>query len=65
MTIEIGDTVYTPRFCTVRIEAMFDSPNQAQHAGYREPTYYDSPDYGILGKHLAPNHMVFAAVRKP
>lgn len=60
-----GDQVYTPRFCTVRIEEVYEEAREARAAGYYEPTYYNkNPDYDILGKHTGTNRMAFAAVRK-
>ena len=62
--MKIGDSIYTPRFCTVKVKDMFDTQAAAYAAGYYEPTYYDNPDYEIQGKHTGLNRMVFAAVRK-
>lgn len=62
--MKAGDKVYTPRFCTVRIEEMFDSAEEAHKAGYIEPTYYEDAHYGILGKSLDLYHMKFAGYIK-
>lgn len=59
-----GDYVYTPRFCTVKIEEVFESEMAANDAGYTEPTYYSDGEYKILGKSLDMYHMKFAAVKK-
>ena len=59
--MKIGDSVYTPRFCTVRITAAFATEAEARIAGYCEPTYYEG-DHIILGKSLDMYHMEFAAV---
>ena len=59
--MKIGDSVYTPRFCTVRIGAIFATEAEAYAAGFREPTYYEG-DHIILGKSLDVYHMEFAAV---
>ena len=59
-----GDKVYTPRFCTVEIKKVFRSKENAYKAGYKEPTYYDDHQYGVLGKSLDMYHMVFAGYRK-
>ena len=59
--MNIGDHVRTPRFCTVRINEMFDSKTELVEAGYTEPTHYDNGDYEIRGKSLDMYHMVFAA----
>jgi len=64
--MKIGDSIYTPRFCTCRINEVIEDAHVAYEAGYREPTHYDdNPDYDILGKHIGTNRMVFAAVKKP
>ncbi len=62
--MNIGDRVYTPRFCSVRIKEIFKSRSEAEQAGYRESTYYESGEYGILGRSLDMYHMEFAAYRK-
>ena len=61
--MKIGDYVYTPRFCTVKINAIFASEAEAHRCGYREPTHYKG-EYIILGKALDMYHMEFAAVPK-
>ena len=50
--MNIGDRVYTPRFCTVRVKALFDSRQEAEQAGFTEPTYYEDPSaaFGVSGK---------------
>lgn len=58
-----GDYVYTPRFCTVKIEEVFESETAANDAGYTEPTYYSDDEYKILGKSIDMYHMQFAAVK--
>lgn len=62
--MRIGDMVYTPRFCHVRIEAIFSSRSEAAAAGYTEPTHYTGPGYGIAGKSSDMYHMTFAAYVK-
>ncbi|NBK19627.1 hypothetical protein [Anaerotruncus sp. 1XD42-93] len=61
--MKIGDSVYTFRFCTVRIKAIFENEAEARAAGFCEPTYYEG-DHTILGKSLDTYHMEFAAVPK-
>lgn len=61
--MKVGDSVYTPRFCTVRIAAIFENEAEARAAGFCEPTYYNG-NYVILGKVLDMYHMEFAAVPK-
>ena len=58
-----GVYVYVPRFCTVRIEEVFESRNDAKENGYTEPTHYKG-NFDVLGKSLGINKMVFAAVMK-
>lgn len=58
-----GDYIYTPRFCNVRIEEVFENRDEAMENGYTEPTYYKG-DYDVLGKSIGVNRMVFAAVKK-
>lgn len=59
-----GQYIYTPRFCTVRIEKVFQSRENAVKAGYTEPTHYTDALYGICGKHTGANQMIFAAYKK-
>ncbi len=61
--MKIGDSVYTPRFCTVRIDTIFATTAEARAAGFCEPTYYKG-EHIILGKVLDMYHMEFAAVPK-
>lgn len=61
-----GDYVKTPRFCTVKLEEVFENEDAARKDGYVEPTHYQyqhSDGYDILGKHTGTNRMVFAAVK--
>ena len=59
-----GARVETPRFCTVRVKEVYESALEAMEAGYKEPTFYENPEHGILGKSLDLYHMEFAAFRK-
>ena len=61
--MRIGDSVCTPRFCTVRIKAIFENEAEARAAGFCEPTYYKG-DHIILGKSLDMFHMESAAIPK-
>ncbi len=58
-----GDYIYPPRFCGVRIEKVFRSEENARKAGFTEPTHYEGPTHGILGKSIDAYHMVFAAYK--
>ena len=62
--IETGDDIYTPRFCSVTIDEVFENCTDAKSAGYTEPTHYKDSVYGILGKSLDMYHMKFAAYKK-
>ena len=59
--MKIGNSVYTPRFCTVQIAAIFATEAEARAAGFCEPTYYQG-DHVILGKVLDMYSMEFAAI---
>ena len=61
--MKAGDYVYTPRFCTCKIEKVFDSKKEARAEGYTEPTHYRG-EYEIMGKVTSLNHMNFAAIQK-
>ena len=58
-----GQHIYTPRFCTVQIGRICNSQEEAQAAGYTEPTCYRG-EYEVVGKSLDMYHMVFAAYRR-
>ncbi len=60
MSIKIGDYIRTPRFCTVRISALFASADMMREAGFTEPTYFNG-DAVICGKSEGVNRMIFAA----
>lgn len=60
-----GDYVKTPRFGSVKLEAVFGSEAEANAAGYMETTHYwDDPEYGVVGKSIDLYHMEFAAYKK-
>lgn len=67
----IGMTVYTPRFCTVTIDAIFSTFEAARRAGYSEDSHYGMCDnWGrfleedlpvrIVGRMIGVNRMEFA-----
>ena len=62
--MKIGESYYTPRFCTVKIKEMFASRKEANESGYTEPTYWENDEYGILGKSLDMYHMEFAGYKR-
>lgn len=59
-----GEYIFTPRFCTVKIEKVFRTQENALKAGYTEPTHYLNYEFGILGKSIGKNRMVFAGYKK-
>ena len=59
-----GDTIYTPRFCSVEISAVLGH-SEAYEQGFTEPTHYhQNPDFDVYGKRIGTNRMIFAAVAK-
>lgn len=62
--MRINDYVMTPRFCTVRIAQVFETKIDAVEAGFEEATHYQNSEYGILGKSIGNNRMIFAAYKK-
>ena len=62
--MKVGKYVYTPRFCTVKIERVFGTAEEAGEHGFTEPTYYHRDGWTVLGHCYRPNHMEFAAVRE-
>lgn len=60
--MKINEKIYTPRFCTVKINAIFDNKQDAYANGYKEPTHYHKDGFTILGKSIDMYHMLFAAV---
>lgn len=59
-----GDFVYTPRFCSVKIQKVFRTMKTAREQGYVETTHYENSEYQILGKHTGTNTMIFAGIKK-
>ena len=59
-----GDYIQTPRFLGVRIEKVFRNETNAINAGFTEPTHYKDLTYGIYGKNIGQNCMIFAAFKK-
>lgn len=47
-----------------KIEKVFQCEANARRAGYTEPTHYIDGMYGILGKSIGINRMIFAAYKK-
>lgn len=62
--IQKGDRIHTPRFCTVHIESVFADEKEAREKGFTEPTHYHRGGYGICGKSIGINKMIFAAFRE-
>ena len=59
-----GDKVRTPRFLWVTIQEVYESREEVREAGYIEPTHYQNDAFGILGKSIGINRMIFAAFKK-
>lgn len=62
--MKVNERIYTPRFCTVTVEKIFESRKEAQQEGYTEPTYYNENGFTIFGKSIGFNRMVFAGVKE-
>lgn len=62
--MQINDYIRTPRFCTVKINAVFVDKNEMRAAGYTEPTHYIDAQYEVCGKSVGDNKMVFTAALK-
>ena len=62
--MKMNDKVYTQRFCTVTISQIFDSREDAMKEGYSEPTYFDDPEWIVVGKSIDMYRMQFAAYPK-
>lgn len=62
--MKIGDRIFTPRFCTVKIKAVFNSAEDARKHGFTETTHYKNPEWNVVGKSVDQYHMEFAAYRK-
>ncbi len=58
-----GDKIYTPRFCTVQIEEVFQSEREAREAGYTNNTYYEGGGFAVFGKTINSYQMEFAAAK--
>ena len=54
----------TPRFLWVQIEDVFANYHECYRRGFNEPTYFDDDEWGVIGKVIATNTMIFAAYRK-
>lgn len=59
-----GDFITTPRYGEIRLQAVYESLEEARKAGYKEDTWYKDPAYGILGKDLGKDLMAFAAYKR-
>lgn len=62
--MKVNERIYTPRFCTVMVEKIFENRKEARQEGYTEPTYYKENGFTILGKSTGMNTMVFAGVKE-
>ena len=59
-----GDSLYSPRFCTIWLDEVFDSVEELRAAGFNEPTYFNNKRWEIRGKSIDMYHMLFAAAPK-
>ena len=64
MEIKVGTLIWTPRFCTVKISAVFDDEWEARVCGYTEPTYYEGSDCIVLGKSIGICSYTQATIKK-
>ncbi len=62
--MNIGDWIDTPRFCKVRIDAIFADAAEAAQAGYTEPTHFRDSEWIIKGKSIDRYTMRFAAISR-
>lgn len=67
--MEKGKFVQTPRFGNVKIAEVFKNRQDANNAGYTEPTHYYNDKWTVLGKIISCHSpgwckMHFAAVRE-
>ena len=63
--MKVGSYVQTPRFGGCRIQEVFESREDAWKHGYKTETFVTTNDgYGVAGKTVGYNLMVFAAYRK-
>ena len=59
-----GDWVYTPRFEKVRIEAVYENYHECYRRGFNVPTHFRDDVWGVIGKIIATDTIIFAAYRK-
>lgn len=59
--LEVGTTVITPRFGTVKIKKIFDNVEEMMAEGYTNDSHYDENGWAILGKSSDIYHQTFAA----
>ena len=62
--MKVNERIYTPRFCMVTVEKIFESRKEARQEGYIEPTHYHENGFTILGKSIGFNKMIFAGVKE-
>ena len=59
--LEVGTTVITPRFGTVKIKKIFDNMEEMMADGYVNDSHYDENGWAIFGKSSDVYHQTFAA----
>ena len=62
--LQKGDHLYSPRFCDIAMEEIYDTTEELSQAGYNECTYIKSDSWDVRGKSLDQYHMLFAAAPK-
>ena len=62
--MKAGDQIRTPRFCTVEIEKVFESKEEAFKNGFSDPTNDEDCEWDVLGTSIDMYHMKFAAGKK-
>lgn len=62
--MQVGDKIYTPRFCTVEISQIFSSMEDAVSNGFTESAHYNDGQFAVYGKSVGVNRMVFSAVKE-
>ena len=59
-----GDWIYTTRFGNIQIGDVYANYHECYRRGYNVPTYYRDDVWGVIGKTIATNTIIFAAYRK-
>lgn len=57
---QIGDYIQTPRFCQVRVSAVFANFDDCYACGFTESAHVAGKDFLVYGKSIGVNRMIFA-----